>query len=151
MGESPLGLKPSPLEVRRLVVGLFAGCAAELRLDPEREKEARATAASDDHEAEVFLQSLYPDERKREVHRRALRGKAASVVEEHWDAVAALASELLELQTLESEEAALIVAVAEGERAKRELAELRRNIGRPQSVDRRTRRDVPRARGSKAR
>jgi hypothetical protein len=128
-GSDPLGDDCSEQEVRNLVVELFAGYAADVRFDPAREGDggARAGAEDDDAKAKVRLGWISKHKREREKLEDYLRRLAAALVEEHWTAVTALARELLEHKTLEGYEAGWVVAIAEGEQAKGELAEYRRH------------------------
>jgi hypothetical protein len=123
-----LNERSSQREITHYLVGLFAGYAAEVRLDPAREGEgARATAREDDYEAEKSLGGLARTNAERDKLERRLRARAASLVSEHWAAVTALARELLEHRTVEGDEAELIVAIAEGEQPENALAEYRRH------------------------
>jgi ATP-dependent Zn protease len=125
-GEHPLGEEWSAREAHQVVVGLYAGYAAEVRFDPSREREARLCASSDDEIADALLRSICKARTERWEWEQLSRSRAAAVIVEHWHAVTALARELLDRTTLEGDEAAWIVAIAEGKRAKRNLDEYRR-------------------------
>jgi hypothetical protein len=128
-GSLPLAEYGSLEDVKHLIVGLYAGYAAEVKFDPSRKEVARRTASHDDEEAERWIEALYPQRRERAERAQNLRFIAATLVSEHWPAVAALARELVEHRTLEGYEAAWIVAIAEGEQAKRALEEFRKARG----------------------
>ena len=126
-GRHPLDEGCSNSEIAKAIIGLFAGRAAEVRYDASREIEARSSAGDDEEKAATFLRWLChgKGKRKRDDLEMRLRARAASLVEEHWAAVSALARELLERKKLDVYEAAWIVAIAEGEDAKTRLAEYR--------------------------
>jgi hypothetical protein len=122
--------EPPPLDneeqIERAIVQLYAGYAAQVRFDPSAEESAKRTASSDDAQAEEWLDLLRltkPAKRARHVER--LRRNAAGLVSDHWHAVVALANDLLERTTVRGEEAACIVAIAEGKEARRTLAAIR--------------------------
>jgi hypothetical protein len=125
-GQYPLDDDSSEREIWRVIVHLFAGHAAELQFDPARKAGARITARDDDEKAGVFLRQLREKKSEQNKLEARLRSLASSLIDEHWPSVAALAQELLEHRKLDVDEATWIVAVAEGERAKKELEYRRR-------------------------
>jgi hypothetical protein len=128
--EDPLWQEPSVREIQRLIIGIYAGFAAEVRFDPSCEKDVstRRAASRDEEKAQAYLLVAHGRTKERAECEIRLRAQARLVVVEHWDAVTALALELLEKTTLDGYEAAWIVAIAEGERAKRDLADHRRSM-----------------------
>ncbi len=125
-GSFPLEEDSSRREVESVLIELFAGCAAHLQLRPRETRIARAFAADDDAKAADIIGGLGLSGERLTKREKWLRAKAASLVDEHWLAVSALARELLERETLEGFEAAWVVAVAIGEAAQTALAEYRR-------------------------
>lgn len=123
-GEYPIDDDPSLREIGHVCVKLFAGYEAEVRFDPKRAKGARLAASHDDAQAARWLRLFG---KKSEQTEKRLRREARSLVEEHWPAIEALAAELLKHETLDNYEAEWVVAIAEGEAAKRSLAEYREN------------------------
>jgi hypothetical protein len=104
-GESGLGENPSPQEIENKIVELFAGYAAEVKHSPERQEAARGTASDDDQQAEVLFGWLGLKGDKLRERETWLRLRTKALIEEHWTATTALASDLLEHDTIEGDEA----------------------------------------------
>lgn len=118
----------SQREIERAAIELFAGYAAEVRFDPRHLDMARRHAGSDDERAAELLAILGFEEPMRAALKSGLRANAASLIEEHWDAVTALARALLKQTTIDVYEATYIVAAAEGTTARKRLALYRASI-----------------------
>jgi hypothetical protein len=126
-GEYPLCERPSVREIHNLIVGLFAGHAAEVRFDPSRDTDgtARPSSSGDDEKADTHLRWVCKSKKERAQLEDRLRRQARALVDEHWAAVVALAHELVLRTSLDVYEATWIVAIATGKEAKRDLAEYR--------------------------
>ncbi len=94
---------------RERVTALYAGAAADLALDPTSEATVRAHARDDDLEAARWL--VRSGERDREAW---CRGRAESVVKEHWREIEAVAAVLLEVDALRGDVAKMIVDLVNG-------------------------------------
>jgi hypothetical protein len=117
-GENPVGYNLRTLPDGEIdpavweseIVTLYAGAAAELRLDAAREDEVRLLSKGDADAAAYFL-SVCLDEPEREAE---LRGRAAAFVAEHWSEIEAVASELMLKKSLHGEVALLILRLVNG-------------------------------------
>ena len=69
--------------------------------------------------------------------------RTEALIDEHWPCVVALASELQKRTSLDHDEATWIVAIAEGERAKKELGGYRTELDAPR--EREARKKAPKA------
>jgi hypothetical protein len=98
--------------VEDLIVGLYAGFAASVRADPEREAIHRTTAGHDDDVAAYWLRLL--DGSPSEVEAR-LRARASEVVADHWEEIEALADALLEFEVLGQTEAEAVLEASRGD------------------------------------
>ena len=85
-------VKPETTE--RRIVGLFAGFEAHLRHSPHDEAEAKA-GAKDDYEL-IDSMAVSIDPLKTEELKTKLRGEARAHVEKQWEAISALATELIQ-------------------------------------------------------
>lgn len=119
-GEFTFENDPSWREIRKLILCLYAGHAAESRFDGGKGK-ARAITAGDNAKALKRLRTLVHSAEPLAKLEKTLRDEAKALVEEHLDAITALANALLERETLSNGEAARVVAIAEGARARRDL------------------------------
>lgn len=101
------------------IVVLYAGLAAQLRLNPEADRRG----ASSDYERAADLLPFVT------MSKGALEERARNMVEEHWEEIQAVAEALLENETLADGEDDLIMsAVIEGEDWRALLAEFRRRV-----------------------
>jgi hypothetical protein len=96
-------------KVRERVVAVYAGAAADLRLDPSREEAIRFHARHDDLEAGRWLDRI--GEREREAD---YRDRARSVVAEHWREIEVIAAMLLDLDALRGDVANMILDLVGG-------------------------------------
>lgn len=98
------------------VVELYAGLAAVLHLAPEvapaEADWAEASSRDDDEKAAGFIG--YLGQAKDETEAR-LRARAADLIAEHWHLVAALATDLLENETVDADEAEWVLQAAGGD------------------------------------
>ena len=106
---------PDEGAVRSAVLVLYAGAAAELRLDPSQTEAVRAGAEQDDQNASRWLRLVAGDAEEQRRRERELRESAAAVVAEHWAEVEAVAGALVARKKLDSVEARLIAAAAAGD------------------------------------
>src|SRR5262249_22643663 len=119
-GEHPLIEGSSPREIEAAIVQSLAGYAADIRFYPRGKSRARARAGDDERDVAHFFRFLNLRGNRRAEREAWLRKVAADLVEKHWSAVSALAKELQEHRTLDGCEATWIVAIAEGESAKKD-------------------------------
>ncbi len=108
-GAPPSGEPDDPGKMRGRVVAIYAGAAADLRLDPSREEAIRADAKHDDEQATKCLDRL--GELDREV---MYRGQARAFVADHWREIQAVAATLLELETLRGDVAEMVLDLVNG-------------------------------------
>lgn len=93
------------------ITGLYAGFAAQVRFDHVSEERARAGASDDDAKADDLMRFL-PREGADE---SVFRDRAASLVEQHWPKIEALARQLLVHRTLDQSECEFIFEAANGD------------------------------------
>ena len=100
------------MSAKAYAIECYAGYAAETRFDPSCSDQALIAARSDYEKAvDAIIAGKLAGMIETE---ETLRAEAARLVKEHWNAIEALAKELLKLETIDGEEAGLIVDVARG-------------------------------------
>jgi ATP-dependent Zn protease len=92
------------------VIDYLAGYAAEIEVDPESKAQAKLGASDDFDRARDCLRRLGVKCRLDPWHRKAHR-----FVRDNWHAIDMIARDLVELKTLDGDEVALIVNIADGE------------------------------------
>jgi len=106
-----------PKEIKNYVVTLYAGAAAELRLDPSRTKEVSAGAEYDDRIAAQWLGDGVPGDHPGlgdATAEKRCRQRAATLVKKHWREIEAIAGELLVQREIDGEVACYILDLVRG-------------------------------------
>lgn len=109
-------------EVEGMIVFLFAGYAAEMRLDPDAEQSARIGANDDFDAADEHVKYLTRGVVARNHRRDALLKRTHRFVRDHWKEITAVAELVLEVKrltgngTIPADLGALAVEASKGDR-----------------------------------
>jgi len=104
-----VGLWESNEELWGHLVSLLAGYAAEIRMAPDHEQEARMGAGSDFEKAGQLISKFFPSDSLEE-----WQDRAAAYVDEHWTAIGAVAGDLIENGTVPGDEVEMLIDEARG-------------------------------------
>ena len=113
-GESNEEAPSESEEPEDMILVYYAGYAAEVVYAPKRVDDGRAGAADDDEKANELLADIYSGSIERQRAEQRLRARAQALVVENWEALRAVANEVLARTKLGAEVAEMIVGFIDG-------------------------------------